>query len=559
MPENINIYNGNPTEGAQDGTLVDATNPILVVLQAGQNAESTPQKLAVRAIYGKKREGDYPIELTGEGADKWALAPDASGTAGTFGAFGETLTLAGATINAENTLIWAKAKVLLSETIEGATYDDTGVSFRIPTDVVDDVAFVDTQPEFLTGPTLTPGDTQLTLEATWDDGGDGETITAKYIIQENDATPPASGDWDTADAFDGSEIIATLTNEVPYYVWVQLTDESANEVVSDAVSATPTAGTNEAPTFTGDATVTAVTNTGCTVTASASDPEDDTLTYKVAVTESATPPVDWSSYAVKTHAEMAGGVAVSGLADATDYYAHVQVDDGNGNTVVSTSSLFVTYWSDDFGDASINTDIWHTDVVAPGAITEADGNLVMADADGSGKWVCQQKRPMTIGIAEKLTVNGIISAPDMGNQSGLGITGNNAIYPGDVADDFWNNLMVNVSFQTNAAVPDGRGWWISYWNASGVRYTWNAGSFNTTLMSTMTDAIVNGATYSIEFETNASSQWRVKITVGGVVLVTTTWVAFSATRAGASPRISNSDVGALITSTTYTSASLVAM
>jgi len=273
----------------------------------------------------------------------------------------------------------------------------------------------------------------------------------------------------------------------------------------------------------------------------------------------------WVDIAASNNTTMPSTV-VGSLTNGTEYSFTVRAVDAATNAsstsnAATATPAYATYWSDDFADGSINSLLWHTDVLAPGAVTESGGNLVAADADGTGKWVLQSVKPMTIGTAQKLTVNGVISSVDGSNYPGLGVSGDDTIYPGDVADNIWAYLQVWISFQTNAAAPDtGRAFWISYWNHVGTRYTWNGGSFNTTVAGTLSSAIVAGAEYSIEFETNASSQWRVKITVGGSVLVTTTWVAFSATRAGTSPRLTIRDTDAVAaSSTTYTSASLAAV
>lgn len=87
-------------------------------------------------------------------------------------------------------------------------------------------------------------------------------------------------------------------------------------------------------------TITDVTTTSATVTFSTTDPDSDTLTYKVAVTESATPPSDWSGYANVT-----SPLSVTGLTENTTYYAHAQASDGALATV-GTSNSFITTATD---------------------------------------------------------------------------------------------------------------------------------------------------------------------------------------------------------------------
>lgn len=104
-------------------------------------------------------------------------------------------------------------------------------------------------------------------------------------------------------------------------------DDTDPDVTIPAVNEAPAAFTP---------TVSSVTDTGASVAFSTTDPDGDSLTYKVAVTTSATPPSDWSGYTDVTSPQ-----AVSDLTIETTYYAHVRAFDGKLATV-GTSASFTT-------------------------------------------------------------------------------------------------------------------------------------------------------------------------------------------------------------------------
>jgi hypothetical protein len=122
MANQIHLYKGTVTAGGTDGTLVSEDtelSPITVgPLNATINEESAAQKLAVRCDPGYLTRSGFNTTITPTGtfAAKWALAPDSSGSAGTFGAYGAVLTIS-SVINATNTLFWVKAKAESTETV----------------------------------------------------------------------------------------------------------------------------------------------------------------------------------------------------------------------------------------------------------------------------------------------------------------------------------------------------------------------------------------------------------------------------------------------------------
>lgn len=115
----IHVYKNNPTAGGTDGQQVsegDGSNPVIVgPLNATNNEESAPIKLAVRCEAGYTTSGDTTITPTGTTAAKWALAPDNGDAPGAWGAYGAALTISTAIV-ATNTLFWAKAKATSDET-----------------------------------------------------------------------------------------------------------------------------------------------------------------------------------------------------------------------------------------------------------------------------------------------------------------------------------------------------------------------------------------------------------------------------------------------------------
>jgi hypothetical protein len=115
---NIHIYYGTPTSGGTDGTQASEgteSSPIIIgPLDIATGEESAATKLAIRTDSGYVAAASATITPTGTTAADWALAPDNSGVAGTFGAYGAALTLS-AQVTAVNTLFWVKAKALTSE------------------------------------------------------------------------------------------------------------------------------------------------------------------------------------------------------------------------------------------------------------------------------------------------------------------------------------------------------------------------------------------------------------------------------------------------------------
>ena len=80
----IHVYT-TPTAGGTDGTQVSegtGLQPISVTLNATNNEESTPIKLALRCDSDFQTNGNITISVVGTTLTKWALAPDNARVAG---------------------------------------------------------------------------------------------------------------------------------------------------------------------------------------------------------------------------------------------------------------------------------------------------------------------------------------------------------------------------------------------------------------------------------------------------------------------------------------------
>lgn len=113
MANQLHIYINNPTAGGMDGTEASTgagTSPIAVTLDAAKNEEAAV-KCAVRCDEGFKIDGDVSIAISGDSADKWKVAADASyadsAAALSSATWEDTLSLSN--VADGNVLFWAKA------------------------------------------------------------------------------------------------------------------------------------------------------------------------------------------------------------------------------------------------------------------------------------------------------------------------------------------------------------------------------------------------------------------------------------------------------------------
>lgn len=135
MANLIHMYSGTVTAGGTNGTQIsegDESNPLTIgPLNASENEESDPVKVALRCNSGYATSGNTVITPQGTTATKWALAQDNSGTAGTFGTYGAALTIS-SSIGATNKLFWVKAKTIDTET----PVNDVSVNLNVQTLIV---------------------------------------------------------------------------------------------------------------------------------------------------------------------------------------------------------------------------------------------------------------------------------------------------------------------------------------------------------------------------------------------------------------------------------------
>lgn len=131
----IHLYKDNPTAGGTDGVQVSEgteLNPVTVgPLNGTTGEESAPIKLALRCEAGYQTYGNTTVTPVGTNADKWALAPDATGSPGTWCAWGSGLTITDV-IGATNYIIWAKARAVAGEVPQ----NDISVDLQIGATIV---------------------------------------------------------------------------------------------------------------------------------------------------------------------------------------------------------------------------------------------------------------------------------------------------------------------------------------------------------------------------------------------------------------------------------------
>lgn len=182
---------------------------------------------------------------------------------------------------------------------------------------------------------------------------DGDALTYKVAVITA-ATAPS--DWSGYTATSAVTYTkGALSASTAYYAHVQASDGEDATVGTSAQFVTLAAAANAAPAaFTptvrfdnGDAS-----NSRVTVLAQTTDPQGGTLTYRYAVTTSATPPSDWSAYSGNESTATSGNatnLVVTGLTLPGSYYAHVRCTDAQGNSTIGTSKLF---FADNFNRAN---------------------------------------------------------------------------------------------------------------------------------------------------------------------------------------------------------------
>lgn len=121
----INAYQGNPTEGGTDGTVISTdgaqTAPLVVNLNAATN-EVKKVKCALRCESGYTTQGDTVIQDVNDTNDRWKFSLTENGT------YADSVTIPSA-IGNTNVIFWAQAS---SSSLESPVRD-TSVSLQVST------------------------------------------------------------------------------------------------------------------------------------------------------------------------------------------------------------------------------------------------------------------------------------------------------------------------------------------------------------------------------------------------------------------------------------------
>jgi hypothetical protein len=117
----IHLYQGNPTSGGTDGTLVSESgtyiNAINTTLLNASNLEvGTWQKLAIRCDNNYATSGNVTIAPVGTSASDWQFAPDNSGSPGVAQGWGNPLVIS-TQVSTTNTIFWVQAKTTVTDTV----------------------------------------------------------------------------------------------------------------------------------------------------------------------------------------------------------------------------------------------------------------------------------------------------------------------------------------------------------------------------------------------------------------------------------------------------------
>lgn len=131
MSTYISIYNGNPTAGLKDGTVISEngsfTSPLTVTLNATKE-EVKYIKCAVRTIAGFSTVGDTTLSFEGTNKDRWQLAADAGYDDESIKSASFTASLViSDEIENKNKIFWVRASSVKTET----PANDQGVSLKL--------------------------------------------------------------------------------------------------------------------------------------------------------------------------------------------------------------------------------------------------------------------------------------------------------------------------------------------------------------------------------------------------------------------------------------------
>ena len=523
------------------------------IRQTAKLAQGSSPSVAAHIVYGDLQavaDATAPTQVTGlsaivSGANintAWSASTDSYGVTGYKV---ERATNAGFTTGL-TTLVASTALLAYTDTTPVVTtpywyrvtaFDAAG-NYATPSAAATATVPDSAAPGQVLGLQALPGDTLANL--TWTAPTDNVGVTLYDI--EGAAASDFVGAVATTSATN-SKSVTGLTNGLIRYFRVRARDAAGNiGSWSATASCTPAVGNTAPNAFT--PTVSAITATGATVTFATTDPEANPLTFKVAITASATPPADWSGYTVRT-----SPYAATGMASLTAFYAHVQASDGT-LTRVGTSAQFTTA-------AAIDPLNYVFDFTA--GLSLAQTSLV----------------PLTVGTGTTTTtLNANVltcKGAGAGNQAGFVdptpiniATANNARWTNKFNPQLWDATTYATALHVLQAVARPSAIELSsaanpkfdigvsqvwttpgslhayYFDTGGFLVGWNANGTWTTGGVEKTTPVVSGTHYFavIESEYNAGSpRWRIIVQdAAGTAIAgfTTTWVPWASVRNTAS-------------------------
>ena len=130
----IKIYGGTVTQGVRNGIVISegtGLNPVTTApLNAWNNEEGDPIRLAVRTDAGYRSYNEVTISLEGATENKWRVAPNVAGAPGAWSDWGGELNVG--YITDVNTLFWVQAKATNDE----VTANDESVKIKVSAFVI---------------------------------------------------------------------------------------------------------------------------------------------------------------------------------------------------------------------------------------------------------------------------------------------------------------------------------------------------------------------------------------------------------------------------------------
>lgn len=199
---------------------------------------------------------------------------------------------------------------------------------------------------------------------------------------------------------------------------------------------------------------------------------------------------------------------------------------------LSTSGLSSPYWSDDFGDGSIDSSRWNTAVDGAATITESGGAIVLDSlTNNTDRALLGAKRPV------HRTINGILTA-DIVQPTTSQTSSSVALYQVErsdfgfsAADDLVFTFLVNGVSDSNPSKA-----YLRYYNSAGTAQYWTGLGWSSTVTYLPSGAgehfyaagDVMRAVLEVDY---SNTRIRMSLThVGNAYTTTTDWVAMSALR-----------------------------